>query len=114
MDEKYIESMDAAAAAGMLHICFSQHADVIIYLFSTISITDVLTYHGMQKEHDWLPEGWWLEIRAGVENKDKAYKVVFVFTPIYNWMTSRKMSARGNQNSCSSKSVWVVLVSIKY
>ncbi|XBI88280.1 hypothetical protein VPH35_026265 [Triticum aestivum] len=47
MDEKYIESMDAAAAPGMLH-----------------------------KEHDWLPEGWRLEIRAGGENKDKMYKVL--------------------------------------
>ena len=65
MDEKYIESMDAAAAPGMLHLCFSQHADVIIYLFSTISITDVSTYHGMQKEHEWR-----LDIRAGGQGQD--------------------------------------------
>ncbi|XBI88278.1 hypothetical protein VPH35_026263 [Triticum aestivum] len=52
MDEKYIESMDAAAAPGMLH-----------------------------KEHDWLPEGWRLEIRAGGENKDKMYKF-YIYPPL--------------------------------
>ncbi|KAI4968081.1 hypothetical protein ZWY2020_005429 [Hordeum vulgare] len=45
MDEQYVESMEAAAAHGMLH-----------------------------KTHDWLPQGWLLEIRLGGENMDKMYK----------------------------------------
>jgi hypothetical protein len=35
----------------------------------------------MQKVHEWLPKGWLDEIRAGGENMDKMFKVIF-FLPL--------------------------------
>jgi hypothetical protein len=32
-----------------------------------------------QKEHEWLPKGWVMEIRAGGEKMDKMYKVKMAF-----------------------------------
>jgi hypothetical protein len=43
----------------------------------------------MQKAHKWLPEGWLVEIRAGGENMDKMFKVIFSsFTISYHVLVS--------------------------
>ncbi|RLN17855.1 hypothetical protein C2845_PM02G08510 [Panicum miliaceum] len=54
---------------------FSKKSEVLEYLFSqTDECILELNKYASQREQEWLPKGWVMEVRAGGEKMDKMYK----------------------------------------
>ncbi|PUZ38146.1 hypothetical protein GQ55_9G173800 [Panicum hallii var. hallii] len=58
---------------------FNMKSEVLEYLFSQaderiLESKESGAENSFQKEHEWLPKGWVMEVRAGGENMDKMYK----------------------------------------
>ncbi|KAM0865213.1 hypothetical protein ACQ4PT_043432 [Festuca glaucescens] len=61
---------------------FRMKAEVLNYLFSEmdehwIQSNEKAERSSMLPAHEWLPKGWFVEIRAGGENMDKMFKAMY-------------------------------------
>jgi hypothetical protein len=81
MDEHWIASKKSAERGNMLTVrmfflvCSSGHYLFWFYQYGSLFPGNV------QKAHEWLPNGWQIEIRAGGENMDKMFKVIDIYKP---------------------------------
>jgi hypothetical protein len=57
----------------------------------------------MQKAHEWLPKGWFVEIRAGGENMDKMFKVIIFYL--------HRIMSRTNLIKLTSKAMYIMCAS---
>uniref|UniRef100_A0A0D9XZH0 MBD domain-containing protein n=1 Tax=Leersia perrieri TaxID=77586 RepID=A0A0D9XZH0_9ORYZ len=109
-------------------ITFTMKSDVLRYLFSGIDQYSLESkncdvYDNLTRTHDWLPNGWLVEIRAGGENMDKMYKFyvyeqtgvrLFSKEDVLLYINGMKISRFYTNGQCDASTLENILATLEF